>query len=274
MDFAQCNPFIRNAMHQALILEGSTLRCAYDHRLFFITSGHGTLLLKEQSVPLAPYSALILNPGVPYGFSGTMGAFVVNYDLSNTSAGQKEPRCPVSTDCFDPAEIFDPKTLDENPPFMVQSNAVSLLESIQTLVGEFSGGEPFAAEAASAQMKLILIEFQRILVPHSRKETLCDEIDSYIRMNLKTVNNKEISAHFAYHEVYLSALYKSVRGINLHKKIENERIRFASELLTKTDYSIGLIAEQLGFATRSHFCSAFKRCTGVTPNIFRNSAQH
>lgn len=273
MNLTACNPFVRAAMHQTLILEGSSLRCAFDHRLFLITSGHGELRLKDRSVPIKPYSAIILNPGVPYGFLGAMGAFVINYDLSNNASLKNEPRCPVSIDCFNPAEIFDEQTLADNTPVMVQHNAIKLCENIKMLIGEFCSDEPFSAEAASAQMKLILIEFQRYLTPHSRKQTLCDEIDSYIRMNLKTVTNKEIAKYFAYHEVYLSSLYKSVRGINLHKKIENERIRFASDLLAKTDYSIGLIAEQLGFSTRSHFCSAFKRCVGVSPNTFRNSSQ-
>ena len=43
----------------------------------------------------------------------------------------------------------------------------------------------------------------------------------------------------------------------------------AKEMLRETDYSIGEIAQRVGYATHTKFGTIFKDRYGVTPHVFR-----
>lgn len=52
--------------------------------------------------------------------------------------------------------------------------------------------------------------------------------------------------------------------------IDNERTRFAKQLLNDTHLSITEIASRMNFSDSSYFAKAFKKWTGMTPSVFRN----
>lgn len=51
------------------------------------------------------------------------------------------------------------------------------------------------------------------------------------------------------------------------------RIASARRLLSETDQSIGSVGEQVGFASESHFCRAFRELVGVSPLQFRRKVR-
>lgn len=59
-----------------------------------------------------------------------------------------------------------------------------------------------------------------------------------------------------------------------HRYILRARIERARELLRMTSLSIGEIADAVGFAGQSHFCTAFGRETGLTPSAYRRSCRN
>lgn len=67
---------------------------------------------------------------------------------------------------------------------------------------------------------------------------------------------------------YFCRLFKQEVKLSFHQYVLNERIHLAKQLLSKTDYSIQVIAEKSGFSNTSYFCTCFKKTTGVTPSKF------
>jgi AraC family transcriptional regulator len=50
----------------------------------------------------------------------------------------------------------------------------------------------------------------------------------------------------------------------MHRRVER-----AKALMRRTDQPLALIAQEVGFADRSHLTSVFRREIGVTPGHFR-----
>ncbi|KAA9357164.1 AraC family transcriptional regulator [Larkinella humicola] len=63
--------------------------------------------------------------------------------------------------------------------------------------------------------------------------------------------------------------FKSQMGQTLTQFVTDLRIRYACDLLTRTDESITFISEQSGFENISYFVQAFRKKQGVTPARFR-----
>jgi two-component system response regulator YesN len=47
------------------------------------------------------------------------------------------------------------------------------------------------------------------------------------------------------------------------------KMQIASERLLSTDFTLNLIADQLGYVDRFHFSKVFKRIKGLSPDLFR-----
>ena len=92
----------------------------------------------------------------------------------------------------------------------------------------------------------------------------------YVEMHLEdelTIDG--IAAHFGYSRPYLSRRFKAESGSTLSEYIRFARIERAKKLLTGTDQSIHEIAEELHFASSSHFSDVFREVTGELPLAYR-----
>ncbi|WP_454880356.1 helix-turn-helix domain-containing protein [Sphingobacterium detergens] len=69
---------------------------------------------------------------------------------------------------------------------------------------------------------------------------------------------------------HLSTLIKKKTGKSVKSWIEFAIINKAKEYLNNTSLSIKQISDELEFADASLFCRYFKRCTGQTPNTYKN----
>lgn len=56
--------------------------------------------------------------------------------------------------------------------------------------------------------------------------------------------------------------------------VRDVRLRDAARLLRRTDLTVETIGKRVGYSSRSHFTSAFKRYFGMTPARFRSSDVH
>ncbi len=96
---------------------------------------------------------------------------------------------------------------------------------------------------------------------------------SYIRLNYtdRDLNTKVLSGMNNMSEQYFRYLFKKVYGSSPVKYINSIRIDTAKELLSTNDYSIGRIAEIVGFPDIYYFSNMFKKETGVNPSDYRKS---
>src|SRR5262249_26437765 len=91
-----------------------------------------------------------------------------------------------------------------------------------------------------------------------------------VRDNLqKELRLAELSALVHMSPYYFARLFKRSTGVPPHHFLVRCRIEQAQALLAARTVPIAEIARLVGFRTPSHFTTAFRRGTGVTPSSYR-----
>jgi AraC-like DNA-binding protein len=80
---------------------------------------------------------------------------------------------------------------------------------------------------------------------------------------------KDYADHLAVHIVHLNRVLKEATGHTTTALISNRLAHEAKLLLKQTTQNVSEVADRLGFADVAHFCTFFKRHTGLTPSDFR-----
>lgn len=103
-----------------------------------------------------------------------------------------------------------------------------------------------------------------------RSYNLTDQAIVFIRNNLdKKITRKDVADYVHLNEDYLSRIFKENTGWVLKNYINNEKIRFAKELLLTTNMSVSVIALKTGFQNFSHFSQNFRKAEGISPSEYR-----
>ena len=93
-------------------------------------------------------------------------------------------------------------------------------------------------------------------------------LDSHLEKKIDfALINKEIP----YSQAYMVRLFKKHMGITPHEYILKRRLETAQLLLRHSTLSIKEIAERLFFSDQYHFSNYFKKCTGMSPSLFRDT---
>lgn len=75
-------------------------------------------------------------------------------------------------------------------------------------------------------------------------------------------------------EPYFRAIFKKHLGITPTEYKNILRIKYACDLLTSTNYSVGDIASQTGFHNVQYFCTIFKKVMGYNPSEHRTKTRN
>lgn len=271
MTLEDSNPFVRTAELQPAVLEGTGLRKAYDHRLFYVLEGSGHIQIDTDLHLIQPDSLILLPPAVAYDFGGKLKVAVLNFDVTRQAIHRNKPLFPPRVELFQPELIFDLQTIDEfSFPRLFRTNA-QLREQVLELVSRFQPETACADAAVSAGLKLLLAELlSRSIAPEDR---LSQRLLSYIHIHAAEISdNASVAAAFGYHPVYLNELLRRTTGKTLHATVLEAKLEIACRWLRATDITIDEIAEECGFCSRSHFCTAFKQHMGCTPSQYRKQA--
>jgi AraC family transcriptional regulator len=83
----------------------------------------------------------------------------------------------------------------------------------------------------------------------------------------------ELSETFQYDYTYLANIFSEIEGCTIEKFYISNRIERVKELMIYEELSIKEIAWQMNYSSVSHLCLQFKKVTGLTPSIFKKSAE-
>lgn len=89
------------------------------------------------------------------------------------------------------------------------------------------------------------------------------------RNGVMTMHEAAIMCGFS--DAYFSKKFKHLMGIGFSAYARNERLAAAERKLRCTDDSVTRIAQDLGYATASHFIEEFRCARGVSPLKYRRS---
>ncbi|HBQ63965.1 MAG TPA: hypothetical protein DD727_03395 [Clostridiales bacterium] len=92
-------------------------------------------------------------------------------------------------------------------------------------------------------------------------------IDDHIHEDLTL---EHLSRELFISQQYLSRIFKSIAGMNLHKYITMKRLTLAKKLLTQGE-SVTDACMMSGFNNYANFIKVFKKYSGMTPGQFKNN---
>ena len=71
----------------------------------------------------------------------------------------------------------------------------------------------------------------------------------------------------------LKSSFKQLTGCTITEYIQQRRMSQAEHLLINTDFTMGQIAQMIGYTTSSRFAELFKKSTGILPIEYRKLAR-
>ncbi len=74
-------------------------------------------------------------------------------------------------------------------------------------------------------------------------------------------------------ESKLKSCFKRQLGCSVTQYIQGRRMSQAEHLLINTDFTMGQIAQMIGYTTSSRFAELFKKSTGILPIEYRRIAR-
>ncbi|MBQ8551361.1 MAG: helix-turn-helix transcriptional regulator [Clostridia bacterium] len=261
-------------MIQNTLTEGDRPRKPYDHRIFLILSGSASFILNGNEIPIFENSLIFLGINDEYFFKGKVRAVVINFDMTMAFCAKKQCICPVPRDIYDDELTFDKTTVESlEEPIIITADATMRSDTL-ALVQTYISGTTFSETLCSAMMKKLLADILLSLnKPKDKQTLLVDRILLYIRDNATDIDsNAYLGKIFGYHPVYLAEIFKNGTGKTLHSVILEEKLRIAARWLTYSNEAIEQIAFEIGFSSRNHFCTAFKKQFGCSPLSYRKRA--
>lgn len=268
----KCNPFVRAAELQPAVLEGESLRMAYDCRLFAVLEGGGTLLLESCNHAIQKGTVIFLPPACGYCFRGRIRVAVLNFDMTRACDDRKSPFCPPPVSHFERELLFDTTLVRGFEQPIIDDSCDIVLPSVTEIVTAYKNRDSYSDALTSAKLKCVLADILRQRDTDIRPEQrLAAKVQGFVRMYASEIgSNEDVANHFGYHPVYIASVFKNETGNTLHGAIIEQRISDACRWLLQTNLPIEEIAHNTGFSSRSHFCTVFKKHTGLTPGSWRN----
>ncbi len=258
----------------------SHLMHAHDWRLFIIVENHALLYIKDQKFNVEKNSLIIIPPLTPYMFcqderkDEKIIMYNINFDLTHEHSDNTTPRAPsISHLAKENNYDFDKYLLEELDGFIISKASPIITNNILTLVTEKMLGSNLSDTKISALLKFILAD----IIEQNKQNTTITKatvtaILQYITSNINSpFTIKNMSDELHYHPFYLSKIFKDSMGQSLHKFIMQERLSYAKHYLVHTNKSIDDISLNVGFCNVSHFCKAFKREFGISPEKYRKT---
>lgn len=279
MNLNNINPHIRYARNIKNALRPEFLR-AVDYHFYYMLSQYCELVIEDTSYALKPGTIVIIPPGMKYLFKiKTMVEVIsINFDYTQNFSDIKSEVEPMSADSFDYSEIIEKINFSSSPflnaPIVI-NNMNYLLNSISTILNEFSYKKQLYLEVSSSVFKKIIYEIIRHINWDKKESDSINIILDYIHNNYsEDIDNKLLSSIAGYHSYHLNRLMKSSTGTTLRQYLINHRIESAKRFLRETDIRISEISEMCGYKNFSNFSTDFKKKTGLSPSAYRLETQH
>jgi AraC family transcriptional regulator len=153
------------------------------------------------------------------------------------------------------------------------------VEPLSVKLGEVElAAAPGSAELTMVEQKLREFGFELLNDQKSRViEKIKTTVIEYIQQHAPS--GGQVFSEFlsgALHRDYssLSKLFSEVEDITIEKYLIQQKIEKVKEWLSYDEWSLGEIADRLGYSSVAHLSSQFKKTTGFTPSAFRKMKDH
>lgn len=155
-----------------------------------------------------------------------------------------------------------------------------ILQHLEIPFSEVSLGEAILdRELSSWERHQLQSEFEKVgfEIIQDRNERLINSIKSLIieevysnnpsSEKLSSILTKELTFDYS----HITHLFTDNEGQSIQKFYNAVRIERVKELLNYDEWSIAMIADNLGYSTPAYLSTSFKKATNLTPSEYKNS---
>ena len=253
---------------------------AYDHRLFYVKSGEGRIIIDGAEYKAVRSDLFIFPSGVRYSLISSaeknMELIGLSFDLTFKKSELKTPLPPSAESAFDPESVIEKGKKDGDFPLsspIIQHKRADAEAELLGIYSEYQNKLKLYEHRLSGRMLALLIDaMQRgeCNAKAHRSERI-ERVLEVIRDHYsEPLDNKTVGKLTGYHENHVNRLMVRFTGSSLHQYLQSYRIERAIELIEGTDLPINIIAASVGFSDLTHFSKYFKKKTGYTPSNYRN----
>ena len=245
-----------------------------DHRLFYIQSGDGEMLVAGERFPLKPGTLILFQSGTEYVWNSRGVRYIsINFDYTRDFCEVTRTFSPLSAEDFREGDAFEKISFEDaeelSRPIGIY-DAFSIGERLSRLVVEMKIRNVFQEEFLSSWLRFMIFD---ILRKYNQQRTVVDkkvrvtrEVIAYIQSHFRErIDNESIAAYFHFDSAYLNRLFRINTGMSLHRFLVDYRLKVAMELLSSRSMPVSEVAYATGFHDVPHFIKTFKRNIGYTP---------
>lgn len=155
----------------------------------------------------------------------------------------------------------------KNPVFVDDDGKCG--KAIEALI---SVGETTNAVLMSKFWAFVATLMTNDVTPSSSTDLYIEKAISYIGENIgKTTTVTDVCNYLNISRNYFSTIFTEKIGVSPKKYILDRHMELACELLHRSDFSVGEIANIVGYDRQSKFTKAFTRYSGTSPSTYRKS---
>lgn len=239
-----------------------------DFDLWFVWAGRGRMVLESGEVELAPGTCFWMQPGRRYEAeqdpARRLGVSYLHFTLHAAWSG-----LPLSA--FEaPFEVMRTRQVEFADAVMRRIVALRAEEATTPVAEELFGGllmDLVREHAASAEAGVA-----EAIDQHHRE--IVERIATEIRESPAEAGTVEELARAAGYSVdHFSRVFLKITGARPQDYVINARIARARQLLVESEFTVGAVAEAVGFRNIFFFSRQFRQRTGQTPTEFRRAAR-
>lgn len=154
------------------------------------------------------------------------------------------------------------------------------IDLVQQMISEYSVDE-FAYDCIESLLRLLLVDLLRSKanrkvksVKHMPATNHAEQriVDKLIRIVSSSTGQKltlqQLADEAHISTTYLHRIFRTQLGMTPGNYLSKIRIEESKLLLRSGEYSMGEIAQQLGFSSQQHFSRQFRSVTGMTPSEY------
>jgi len=148
------------------------------------------------------------------------------------------------------------------------------IQLVMAILQATQNNDFIAQTRATADVMLLLAELiSRQAYSFHGIDEQTQQILRYIQGHAATTSLTDVARMFNYNPTYLSRTLKQNIGKSLPTLLTETRMTLAQTLLLSTDESVQSIAQEVGYASYSHFHRRFKAIFKQTPGEYRQQHQ-
>lgn len=251
-------------------------QCRTFYKISFL-SNHSLIEYPDQTIEISSPALVFTSPKTP-----------LKWTLDSVQTGSC---CIFTADFLHPTKsglMLDEIPLYRSPEYPVFFPAEKDLARIQTIFGymteEITSDYAYKYDLLRAYtLELIHIgqKLQSVTHLHPNHNAFARTTSLFVellerqfpienpqqRIRLRTAG--EFAVELSVHINHLNKVLKETTGLTTTELIAGRILQEAKLLLLRTDWTISVIADSLGFSDFAHFAKFFKSETGLSPKVFR-----